>query len=82
MIEFKQPALKDQDWVEGLLARGDERGCEYNFSTLYLWCHAFHVEIAQVEGFFTERAISSSNCANSSRSIRAARPGRTRCATA
>ena len=55
MIEFKQPALKDQDWVVGLLARGDERGCEYNFSTLYLWCHAFHVEIAQVEGFFTVR---------------------------
>ena len=62
MIEFKQPALKDQDWVEGLLARGDERGCEYNFSTLYLWCHAFHVEIAQVEGFFTERLCAPNGC--------------------
>lgn len=55
MIEFKSPVLEDMGWVQELLAMGDERGCEYNFSTLYLWNHAFHAEIARVDGFFTER---------------------------
>ena len=62
MIEFKKPALEDRAWVEPLLAQGDERGCEYNFSTLYLWCHAFHVEIARVDGFFTERLCAPNGC--------------------
>ena len=62
MTEFKRPTLADQQWVDELLACGHERGCEYNFSTLYLWCHAFHVEIARLGDFFTERLCAPNGC--------------------
>jgi hypothetical protein len=62
MFEFKRPALEDRGWVEELLALGEERGCEYNFSTLYLWCHAFHVEVARVGDFFTEWLCAPNGC--------------------
>jgi hypothetical protein len=62
MTQFKRPALEDRGWVNELLAYGDERGCEYNFSTLYLWCHAFHVEIARVGDFFTEWLCAPNGC--------------------
>ena len=62
MSEFKRPTLEDRAWVEELLALGDERGCEHNFSTLYLWCHAFHVEIARIGDFFTERLCAPNGC--------------------
>lgn len=51
MIEFKAPTPADKAWVDGLLARGNYRGCDYNFTNIYVWKKAFNVEIAQGNGF-------------------------------
>lgn len=50
MIEFKPPALSDKPWVDALLAAGDERGCEYNFTNLYAWSKPYHQHIARLDG--------------------------------
>ena len=47
MITFKTPAPTDKAWVDGLLARGNYRGCDYNFTNLYVWKKTYGVEIAQ-----------------------------------
>ena len=51
MIAFKTPAPADKAWVDGLLARGNYRGCDYNFTNLYVWKKTYGVEIAQGNGF-------------------------------
>lgn len=51
MIEFHPPRLEDKPWVDRLLAQADYRGCDYNFTNLFVWRQAYHMEIAQVEGF-------------------------------
>ena len=51
MIAFKTPAPADKAWVDGLLARGNYRGCDYNFTNLYVWKKTYGVEIAQWNGF-------------------------------
>ena len=55
MIEFKTPALSDRDWVRKLLNQGNYRGCDYNFTNLFVWKRSYQSEIAQVEGFLTIR---------------------------
>lgn len=51
MIEFKAPTPADKTWVDGLLARGNYRGCDYNFTNIYVWKKTYNVEIAQGNGF-------------------------------
>ena len=40
MIDFHAPALADKAWVDELLALGNYRGCDYNFTNLYVWQRA------------------------------------------
>ncbi len=62
MIEFHTPTLSDRGWIDALLATGRARGCEYNFSTLFAWHHAYRQEVAQVGDFFTERIPGPAGC--------------------
>ena len=51
MIDFHAPALADKGWVDELLARGNYRGCDYNFTNLYVWQRAYRFELARVGNF-------------------------------
>ena len=51
MIDFRTPQPSDKAWVDALLAQADYRGCDYNFTNLFVWSRAYGQEIAQVNGF-------------------------------
>ncbi len=55
MIEFHPPRLEDKPWVDRLLAQADYRGCDYNFTNLFVWSQAYDQQIAQVGGFLVTR---------------------------
>lgn len=62
MIAFHTPELADKSWVDKLLLGADSRGCEYSFTNLYTWRHAFHYAIAPVEGFLAARLCGRLGC--------------------
>ena len=37
MIDFHPPRLEEKPWVDELLRRADYRGCDYNFTNLFVW---------------------------------------------
>ena len=49
MIDFHPPRLEEKPWVDELLRRADYRGCDYNFTNLFVWSRAYHQEIARVD---------------------------------
>lgn len=51
MLEFREPQLSDKPWVDDLLRRSDNRGCEYNFTNLYAWQDAYHHKFARMGDF-------------------------------
>ncbi|MBP2642116.1 MAG: hypothetical protein H6Q67_3 [Firmicutes bacterium] len=51
MINFKPITLEDKAWVDQLLAAGNKRGCEYTFANMFIWSKAYHVKVAQVNGY-------------------------------
>lgn len=48
MLKFQAPELTDKAWVDRLLAQGDSRGCEYNFTNLYTWKGAYRHAFARL----------------------------------
>ncbi len=50
MIDFQTPTLKDKAWIDDLLARASERGCDYDFGTIYTWHRYYEIRVAEVEG--------------------------------
>lgn len=51
MIDFHPPQPEDKPWVDALLAQADYRGCDYNFTSMFVWQKAFCQTIAQLDGF-------------------------------
>lgn len=62
MIDFHAPALTDGPWVKARTAEGTSRGCEYSFTSLFLWGRAYDQALAEVDGFLTVRAHSALGC--------------------
>ena len=52
MIAFRDPEIGDRQWVEERFRASGNQGCEYSFSTLFLWSGAYQ---QQVDGFVLER---------------------------
>lgn len=50
MIHFRYPSLDDRAWMNAIFAAADERGCEYNFTNLYTWSHAYNQQVARLDG--------------------------------
>ena len=50
MIDSMRPPRRT-GWVDELLARGNYRGCDYNFTNLYVWSRAYNQRIARVDDF-------------------------------
>ena len=62
MIDFHPPRLEEKPWVDELLRRADYRGCDYNFTNLFVWSRAYGQEIAQVNGFLVTHLCGRMGC--------------------
>ena len=62
MIEFQTPQPADKPWVDALLAQADNRGCDYNFTNLFVWSQAYQQEIARVNGFLVTHLCGRMGC--------------------
>ena len=63
MIDFQRPKLSDKDWIDDLLRRASERGCDYNFGTIYAWHEYYEIYVSEVEGCLAVRYGSGSRSA-------------------
>lgn len=50
MIEFKNIELKDKKWIDGCMKASDFQGCEYAFTSAYIWRNSYHTQVAHVDG--------------------------------
>ena len=55
MIAFRDPEIGDRQWVEERFRGSGNQGCEYSFSTLFLWSGAYQQQVAPMDGFVLER---------------------------
>ena len=55
MIAFRDPEIGDTQWVEERFRASGNQGCEYSFSTLFLWSGAYQQQVAPTDGFVLER---------------------------
>ena len=62
MIDFHPPRLEEKPWVDELLRRADYRGCDYNFTHLFVWSRAYHQEIARVDDFLVTHVCGRMGC--------------------
>ena len=62
MIDFRTPQPSDKAWVDALLAQADYRGCDSNFTNLFVWSRAYGQEIAQVNGFLVTHLCGRMGC--------------------
>ena len=62
MIEFHKPQLTDKPRVDELLRRADHRGCEYNFTNLFVWSDAYDQRIARVGDFLVTHLCGALGC--------------------
>ena len=58
MIDFHPPRLEEKPWVDELL----RRGCDYNFTNLFVWSRAYHQEIARVDDFLVTHVCGRMGC--------------------
>lgn len=56
MIDFKEIELKDKEWVDECLKQVKFQGCEYSFTSNYIWRSIYHPKIAKVEGMYCLRS--------------------------
>lgn len=51
-LSFAPIRLEDKKWIEPLVRRGNERGCEYSFASNYVWSRYYAFEVAEAGGYF------------------------------
>lgn len=56
MIEFRKIELSDKTWIDEIFDKADLMGCEYTFVNNYIWGEQYHLEIANVDGFYCTRS--------------------------
>ncbi len=56
MINFRAIELTDREWVEEILKKANLMGCEYTFVNNFIWGAQYHLEIANVNGFYCTRS--------------------------
>lgn len=46
-LDFREPQLEDAGWMAPLLRGTGNRGCEYSFTTIFMWRKFYHNRIAR-----------------------------------
>ncbi|MGN8897142.1 DUF2156 domain-containing protein [Flavonifractor sp. HCP28S3_F3] len=62
MIEFHTPVPADKLWVDELLARSSHRGCDYNFTNMFVWRKAYGLEIGRIGDFVVTHLCGRMGC--------------------
>ena len=62
MIEFHTPVPADKAWVDELLARSSHRGCDYNFTNMFVWKKAYGLEIGRIGDFVVTHLCGRMGC--------------------
>lgn len=52
MITFKTVELTDRDWINERLKKAQYRSCDFSFVNNFIWRHSYHIEFADVNGFY------------------------------
>ncbi len=52
MLEFRDITLSDKEWIDGLLACSDFRGCEYTFGNNFCWRNIYGIKICRYKDFY------------------------------
>ena len=47
MVTFQPVQLQDREWAIPLLRKGNMRGCQYCFSTIYAWAEIYNEKFAR-----------------------------------
>lgn len=55
MIDFRELQLSDKNWIDEHLREADFQGCEYSFTSNYIWRNIYNIQVAEVEGFYVAR---------------------------
>ncbi|SET58859.1 DUF2156 domain-containing protein [[Clostridium] polysaccharolyticum] len=50
MLDFKEIELKDKDWIEQSFRESDLQGCEYVFTSVYIWRKIYRTKVARKNG--------------------------------
>lgn len=62
MIEFQGPQPEDKGWIDQLLSQQDNRGCEYNFTSLFVWQKGYHQKVARYQDFLLTQVCGTMGC--------------------
>ena len=57
MIEFKVPEISDKKWVDEILSKTSQLGCEYTFGNMFCWYCAFKTLIGRYKDFFILKGV-------------------------
>ncbi len=59
---FRRPTPEDTLWAVPLLSRTGRMGCEFSFTTLYMWRELYHSKLAQLSHVLLVSAGSGESC--------------------
>ena len=62
MIEFHTPVPADKPWVDELLGRCNYRGCDYNFTNIFVWKKAYGLELGRIGDFMAVHLCGRMGC--------------------
>ncbi len=57
-MTFHEPQIEDGLWARPLLEEGGYYGCEFSFTTIYMWAELYRTKIARFEDFVIVRSES------------------------
>ncbi len=57
MLEFRKIELSDREWVEALMEKSNQRGCEYTFSNNFIYRKIYQIEIGRMDDYYLARSM-------------------------
>ena len=55
-MELREIQLSDREWIEPLLAMGDNQGSEYTFSNNFVYRKIYHIKVGRMKACFVVRS--------------------------
>ncbi len=55
MLDFKPISLEDKDRVDRIVRAADSKSCDYSFTNMFAWSHAYDTQIVIEDGFYCIR---------------------------
>ncbi len=55
-MELREIQLSDREWIEPLLAMGDNQGSEYTFSNNFVYRKIYHIKVGRMNDYYVVRS--------------------------